>query len=990
MSLRKVLALLVLSSMLLTTQLYPMVPAAPVQSRAPASNSKLPAFNYTWDTHEKAWNWWNYASFPGDKDHMFFVFENKVMFLDYLTNTTSEIANITYKKDTDPNGPDYNSTLYDIRVTKLSDGRYHVGILENQEENNQTTRYLLVMIVAQNGTLVAWDRPMGNASILGMDIERNLCFVIIKENGITYSYMVWWDRFDNNIWVATTFGGGGQGSPPDGKWVITISYNQSDSWYIVLYLPSGSSWIDVLWVRINGGGQGIGGPYATVDGTWGIVAMDSAYDSDNGISNLTVAVMEQNENDGSHRVEFIRQIPPWSMHEPIWVGQIYEPGGAIMRPYFNQNTNIAISSGDGVSCIMYPSLADGMGGGGTLPTYITSLFLSKDGTVLGNATFKRLADGAIGTFMDGHSFYVGGRRETSGGATPPHNLLFMDKVTPHFFGDWGLEGLHAAILKDMYSVNETLTFIAQPGVDGSPLRLSWIEQCNVNLSVDGTRISPIQWPLYPSHQMPPVHIDWKATLGLHNITASLEVLADPNWTNNTISITVKVGLPDLRVTNLTVEPTIIEPGTAVLVKFNLSNLGADLLSATVELDLGSMKVWTKQLQDLAFGYEQGFNQTLATGNFPFGTFDLTLKALPQNSSDSNWSNNQVSTKLRIYDPKIEIFVDNPKSQDQVAKTLLIQGHVKDPENETVSVWADLKAGFFSNTTLTVTTKYGFELPMDISKVVVGRYTLTVHVNGTLGRSAQSVLDIFVRNGPYWTFLDPAGNTTAMKENTTMNFTARATDWGTNKTVKVNWTLDGKDAAGLADVSINNGILSYSPGYDGAGLHTIKADAFNLFGRVSHTWTVNVTNVNRPPQISNVTPSGTIKIVLGGHQNFTSTAADPDGDSLNYTWMVGNRTFYGSAISFKPEAPGNFTMFLYVSDGKVSAVYQWKIVVVTKGPPPIIPPPPVKHHTTVQSPWVPWLILVVVLGTVAGLVGYYFMKERPAKKGPVKGLKGANK
>ena len=982
MSSRKVLALLVLTSMLLTTPLAPFVTAAPPVSRGPLSAPVLPALNYTWENRETVWNWWANSSSPGDKDHLFFVYDNKVMVLDIASNTTKEVANITYKKVTDPNGPDHNSTLYDIKATVLDDGRYHLGMLENQYENNQTAKYLLIMLVDRDGTLIKWARPIGNWTVAGWDIEKALCYAEIR-NGTAYqAYMVWWNKTGNDDWYPFSFGGGGQGAPLF-KYLVTISYNESDGFYTVLYLPQGSSCIDVIWLSITGGGHGIGGYYSCVNQDWGIMAIDSSFDMDNGLNNLSVAVMEENLYDNRHRVEYIGNQGEY-YPGPHWEGDIYDQGVLLMVPYYNQYTNIAISAGEGVICIMYPTIPLG-GGGPSVPSFITALFLDEEGTLLGNATFHRLEDGPIGTLMVGHSFYVGGERMTSNGAQPPTYSLFIDKVTPHFFGDWGLSDLHVVPPKDMYSVNETLSLIVQPRSDPYPLGQSWMEPCNVNFSVDGVRISTMQWPLYPSSQLQSLHMDWTATLGTHNITANLEVPQDVNWTNNMISITIKVGLPDLAVTNLTVAPPVITPGMAILVNFSLENLGPDLSSAKLEIDLGTTSLWTEELQNITNGYDLGLNQTIATSNFTHGTFNLTVRALPLNSSDSNWSNNQLTVVLRVYNPRIDLFVDTPKEQDPVAKTLIVKGHVKDPENETVSVWAFLKAGFYSNSTPVNKTKGAFELEMDLSKVFMGDYILIVHANGTLGRSTQRTVNISVRNGPYWSLLVPNTNASTMRENSSMNFTAFAYDWGTDKPVKVNWTLDGNDALGLKGVQVKDGTLTYSPGYDDPGSHTIRAVAFNIFGKITHTWMINVTEVNRPPVITNVTPTGTVKIVLGGSQSFSVRAMD-----LNYTWVDGNWTAYGLSINYKPVAPGNSTMFLYVSDGRVSTVYKWSVVVVTKGKPPIIPPPPVKTHTTVQSPWIPWAILVVIVGIIAGLAGYYYRTAPPKKKGPPKTLKGSDK
>lgn len=75
--------------------------------------------------------------------------------------------------------------------------------------------------------------------------------------------------------------------------------------------------------------------------------------------------------------------------------------------------------------------------------------------------------------------------------------------------------------------------------------------------------------------------------------------------------------------------------------------------------------------------------------------------------------------------------------------------------------------------------------------------------------------------------------------------------------------------------------------------------------------------NQPPVIVSLTAEPG-KVELGGISTITCTAADPDGDTLSYTWSATGGTFSGAegVISWKaPAADGEFVIGVTVDDGK---------------------------------------------------------------------------
>jgi len=118
--------------------------------------------------------------------------------------------------------------------------------------------------------------------------------------------------------------------------------------------------------------------------------------------------------------------------------------------------------------------------------------------------------------------------------------------------------------------------------------------------------------------------------------------------------------------------------------------------------------------------------------------------------------------------------------------------------------------------------------------------------------------------------------------------------------------------------------------------------------------------NRPPT-ARVEPS-TFSIVQGESQNLRCTGADPDGDTLTYSWTVNGQRLAEARqqITFGSEGrdPGNYTVVCTVSDaslsatasstGRVTAKPKVEPKIEPKEEPPVNKPPTIECQTTTKD------------------------------------------
>ena len=150
---------------------------------------------------------------------------------------------------------------------------------------------------------------------------------------------------------------------------------------------------------------------------------------------------------------------------------------------------------------------------------------------------------------------------------------------------------------------------------------------------------------------------------------------------------------------------------------------------------------------------------------------------------------------------------------------------------------------------------------------------------------------------------------------------------------------------LSNITATSAVYSGTPGFDAAGSYQIKIRVRGSNGLDAFKeWTLTIADVNRNPSVSMDSPSSDTTITAGQSVNFTTTASDPDGDSLSHSWTVTVVSGGAGPTINNVEDPGNVTFNnagTYdikdtVSDGKGgSATSATRRITVNES----LPPPP---------------------------------------------------
>ena len=125
--------------------------------------------------------------------------------------------------------------------------------------------------------------------------------------------------------------------------------------------------------------------------------------------------------------------------------------------------------------------------------------------------------------------------------------------------------------------------------------------------------------------------------------------------------------------------------------------------------------------------------------------------------------------------------------------------------------------------------------------------------------------------------------------------------------------------------INTTSTSISVRLDDNATYTIAIRAYDDAGNyVQKTLKVSE-NYNYPPSIKNVDiPQNA---TAGAETTFYADAYDVKGDTLNYTWIINNKTAgYGQYLKYVFSKAGNYTLVLIVSDGVHNITRTWNITV----------------------------------------------------------------
>jgi hypothetical protein len=111
--------------------------------------------------------------------------------------------------------------------------------------------------------------------------------------------------------------------------------------------------------------------------------------------------------------------------------------------------------------------------------------------------------------------------------------------------------------------------------------------------------------------------------------------------------------------------------------------------------------------------------------------------------------------------------------------------------------------------------------------------------------------------------------------------------------------------------------TYTPNYESAGVYVVKVivtDSANPTLKANMTWILTVQNKNRAPNAVIASPANLAKFKDTQKITFDSTGTtDPDGDTLSYKWVSGNKILGTSPTLETKLGAGTRIVTLEVSD-----------------------------------------------------------------------------
>jgi len=160
------------------------------------------------------------------------------------------------------------------------------------------------------------------------------------------------------------------------------------------------------------------------------------------------------------------------------------------------------------------------------------------------------------------------------------------------------------------------------------------------------------------------------------------------------------------------------------------------------------------------------------------------------------------------------------------------------------------------------------------------------------------------------------------------------------------------------------------------VHTFKQKGqYEVRFRVTDNWggyaeqVIDITVVNRPPEVAAAAPSQTLTLNTGLEQLFSADVTDPDGDSITYNWTVNGvqQAENRSRFFFKPDKAGTYHITLTVSDGETTNTHEWDVTAKKK--------PVVVEELNLAQYAIPVLLVIIV----AAVAGAYMVVRRSRKK-----------
>ena len=176
---------------------------------------------------------------------------------------------------------------------------------------------------------------------------------------------------------------------------------------------------------------------------------------------------------------------------------------------------------------------------------------------------------------------------------------------------------------------------------------------------------------------------------------------------------------------------------------------------------------------------------------------------------------------------------------------------------------------------------------------------------------------------------PGGGPWTVNEGSTLVLSANVTDPDGDQ-VWLRWTLDG------AAVPENRSSYTFAPDHNMSGAHAVRLLAGDGNATSELAWNVTVVNVNRAPRLESWSPPSEVHLLELGSQLFCATAADDDGDGVQYRWSLdGAPAGEGPSFNYTTGyfSAGNHTVTVSAGDGSQADSHSWAVKVDNLNRPP---------------------------------------------------------
>jgi len=161
----------------------------------------------------------------------------------------------------------------------------------------------------------------------------------------------------------------------------------------------------------------------------------------------------------------------------------------------------------------------------------------------------------------------------------------------------------------------------------------------------------------------------------------------------------------------------------------------------------------------------------------------------------------------------------------------------------------------------------------------------------------------------------------IKETESQEFNITASD-PDDDILEYSWYFNEMQIGGNSDTYI------FNADYDSSGIHAVKVIVSDGECDIEHLWTLNVSNVNRALEKSDVFPWFNPKISIVGTQKFNITASDPDDDLLDYMWYLNESQVGGNSDTYIFNADydsiGTYIVKAIVTDGEYAVEHLWTL------------------------------------------------------------------